>query len=112
MEEKRQRQEARKAAVAAMTSTVESVVTSVVTEETSAVPVTTSAEVKEAAVKPLKIEVHATAMHHEQLVPKVAHSQNHDFGHNQAVSTLRNPFGVINFFICLPQLRLLITLKP
>ena len=43
------------------------------------------AETKE-AVKPLKIEVHATAMHHEQLIPKVAHSQTHDFGHNQAVS--------------------------
>jgi hypothetical protein len=85
MEEKRQRLEARKAA---MTSTVESVVTSVVTEEatSSAMPVTPAAETKEAA-KPLKIEVHATAMHHEQLVPKVAHSQNHDFGHNQAVST-------------------------
>ena len=61
-----------------------------VTEETSSVPsVTTEAvvasAVKEAAVKPLKIEVHATAMHHEQLVPKVAHSQNHEFSHNQAV---------------------------
>ena len=64
----------------------------VVTEETSssAPQVTTAAETvvvaKEAAVKPLKIEVHATAMHHEQLVPKVAHSQTHEFGHNQAVS--------------------------
>jgi hypothetical protein len=63
-----------------------------VTEETSssAPQVTTAAETvvvaKEAVVKPLKIEVHATAMHHEQLVPKVAHSQTHEFGHNQAVS--------------------------
>ena len=37
----------------------------------------------------LKIEVHATATHHEaerQLEPKVAHSQSHDFSHGQAVS--------------------------
>ena len=54
---------------------------------------TTVAEPKE-AVKPLKIEVHATAMHHEQLVPKVAHSQTHDFGHNQAVSSTH--FAIFN----------------
>ena len=77
------------------TATAENVAVTngLVTEETSSVPsVTTEAviatAVKEAAVKPLKIEVHATAMHHEQLVPKVAHSQNHEFSHNQAVSEL------------------------
>lgn len=41
----------------------------------------------------LKIEVHATATHHEaekQLTPKVAHSQSHDFSHGQASYNVRS----------------------
>ena len=38
----------------------------------------------------LKVEVHATAVHHDQhLEPKVAHAQTHDFGHNQGAYTVR-----------------------
>ena len=37
--------------------------------------------------KTLKIEVHATATHHKQVEPIVSHAQNHEFSHNQAVST-------------------------
>ena len=38
--------------------------------------------------KELKIEVHATAVHHEKLEPIVAHAQSHEISHNQAVSFL------------------------
>ena len=34
--------------------------------------------------KELKIEVHATAVHHEKLDPIVAHAQNHDLSHESA----------------------------
>ena len=30
--------------------------------------------------------MHATAVHHEVLEPKMAHAQTHDFSHSQAVS--------------------------
>ena len=49
----------------------------------------TKAELKQPQ---LKIEVHATATHHEaeqHLEPKVAHAQNHEFSHSQAVSTVQ-----------------------
>ena len=36
--------------------------------------------------KELKIEVHATAVHHEQLQPVVAHAQAHEISHEHAVS--------------------------
>ena len=50
------------------------------------------------AKKTLRIEVHATATHHgvqqhQQLEPVVAHSQQHDISHNQAVRK-----GLIGFF--------------
>ena len=35
----------------------------------------------------IKVEVHATAVHHDQqLEPKVAHAQAHEISHSQAVS--------------------------
>ena len=33
-----------------------------------------------------QVEVHATAVHHELLEPKVAHAQAHEISHSQAVS--------------------------
>ena len=52
----------------------------------------------EEARKTLRIEVHATATHHvedpvpakehQQLEPVVAHAQQHDISHNQAVSLI------------------------
>lgn len=38
--------------------------------------------------KELKIEVHATAVHHEKVEPIVAHAQSHEISHNQAVNQL------------------------
>ena len=37
--------------------------------------------------KELKIEVHATAVHHEKLDPIVAHAQSHDLSHESAPVT-------------------------
>ena len=35
----------------------------------------------------IKVEVHATAVHHDQLVqPKISHAMNHEISHSQAVS--------------------------
>ncbi len=46
----------------------------------------TEAGTPEQPPKELKIEVHATAVHHaEKLEPKVAHVQSHEFSHSQAV---------------------------
>ena len=37
----------------------------------------------------IKVEVHATAVHHDQQVePEIAHAQTHERSHSQAVSTL------------------------
>ena len=37
----------------------------------------------------IKVEVHATAVHHDQqLEPKIAHAQTHEISHSQAVSIL------------------------
>jgi len=39
--------------------------------------------------KELKIEVHATAVHHEQLQPVVAHAQAHEISHEHAGFSIR-----------------------
>jgi hypothetical protein len=103
MEEKRQRTEQRKKLMASTTTATKSVEKP---EDTKGSKVTTKkndgsvskampnqikgSDNKEQLRQPqLKIEVHATATHHEaeqQLEPKVAHSQSHDFSHGQAVS--------------------------
>ena len=36
----------------------------------------------------IKVEVHATAVHHEVLEPKMAHAQTHEISHSQAVSCI------------------------
>ena len=41
--------------------------------------------------KELKIEVHATAVHHEKLDPIVAHAQAHDLSHESAPVILNLP---------------------
>ena len=98
MEEKRQRIEERKKLMASTTTATKSVekpedtkgskVTTKKNDAPKAMP--SKVENKEELRQPqLKIEVHATATHHEaerQLEPKVAHSQSHDFSHGQAVS--------------------------
>ena len=99
MEEKRQRIEERKKLMASTTTATKSVEKP---EDTKGSKVTTKkndgsvskatpnqANKEELRQPQLKIEVHATATHHEaeqQLEPKVAHSQSHDFSHGQAVS--------------------------
>ena len=105
MEEKRQRIEERKKLMASTTTATKSVEKpqdkqggSVTTKKNNgSIPKAMPSQLngldnKEELRQPqLKIEVHATATHHEaerQLEPKVAHSQSHDFSHGQAVSTL------------------------
>ena len=99
MEEKRQRIEERKKLMASTTTATKSVEKP---DDTKGSKVTTKkndgsvskatpnqANKEELRQPQLKIEVHATATHHEaeqQLEPKVAHSQSHDFSHGQAVS--------------------------
>merc|ERR1712029_438078 len=39
--------------------------------------------------KELKIEVHATAVHHEQIQPIVAHAQSHEISHEHAGFSVR-----------------------
>ena len=101
MEEKRQRIEERKKLMASTTTATKSVdkpedtkgskVTTKKNDSPKAMPSQMKGlDNKEELRQPqLKIEVHATATHHEaerQLEPKVAHSQSHDFSHGQAVS--------------------------
>ena len=94
MEEKRQRIEARKAMMAPTTSTK----SAEKPKEDKKVPKKATTPKKEELKKPeLKIEVHATATHHEaekHLEPKVAHSQSHEFSHGQAVSLLTFYYNV------------------
>ena len=53
--------------------------------------------------KELKIEVHATAVHHEKLEPIVAHAQSHEISHNQAVNQLSNSFSLMTAFAGLKE---------
>ena len=48
-----------------------------------------------------QVEVHATAVHHELLEPKVAHAQAHEISHSQAVSS--NIFTSLNPIILVWQ---------
>ena len=104
MEEKRQRIEERKKLMASTTTATKSVEKP---EDTKGSKITTkkkdssdspttpnhvkgSSNKEELREPQLKIEVHATATHHEaeqQLEPKVAHSQSHEFSHDHAVSS-------------------------
>lgn len=103
MEEKRQRIEARKAMMAPTTSTksVEKQkkadgnrVAAKKAAKKATTPNQEKGSPKEELKQPqLKIEVHATATHHEaeqHLEPKVAHSQSHELSHGQASYSVRN----------------------
>ena len=59
-------------------------------EETEEPTTQTPEPVTHDAEKTLKVEVHATAVHHDiHVEPRVAHVQSHDFGHNQGAYTVR-----------------------
>jgi hypothetical protein len=82
MEEKKQRVAERKVATATMTAAAmedKAATKKMILDDAP----TTSSSPK---AKELKIEVHATAVHHEKLEPIIAHSQSHEISHNQAVN--------------------------
>ena len=58
------------------------------TKTTSAPAPAAAKQAEQASAKELKIEVHATAVHHEKVAPIVAHAQSHEISHNQAVNQL------------------------
>ena len=48
---------------------------------------TESTPAKEVVSGDIKVEVHATAVHHDQVLePKMAHAMSHEISHSQAVS--------------------------
>ena len=78
LEEKKQRESEK------TTSKAEEVKAEAEKEESTTLPSPAINEVEPA--KELKIEVHATAVHHEQIQPIVAHAQSHEISHEHAVS--------------------------
>ena len=78
LEEKKQRESEK------TTSKAEEEVKAAEAEESTTLPSPAINEVEPA--KELKIEVHATAVHHEQIQPIVAHAQSHEISHEHAVS--------------------------
>lgn len=103
MEEKRQRLEERKQRESSASSSSSTAADALALDETSTAPTTFASKVPDEKPEPadaqepdhtassshkktLKIEVHATATHHERVEPIVAHAQQHDLSHNQAVS--------------------------
>ena len=78
LEEKKQRESEK------TTSKAEEEVKAEEAEESTTLPSPAINEVEPA--KELKIEVHATAVHHEQIQPIVAHAQSHEISHEHAVS--------------------------
>ena len=64
--------------------------TQILIKETSTLVTEAPEQVTPDAEKTLKVEVHATAVHHDiRVEPRVAHVQSHDFGHNQGAYTVR-----------------------
>ena len=46
----------------------------------------------------IKVEVHATAVHHDQVLePRLSHAMNHEISHSQAVSQHTQPAEPSNF---------------
>lgn len=86
-ERERERQEDKKARIAEKKTTLMQELKEDLTTLASAPPAPAAAEAVEPA-KELKIEVHATAVHHEKVEPIVAHAQSHEISHNQAVNQL------------------------
>ena len=79
IEEKKQRVSIKKMATTVTTGKVEE------TPKLMEVPTTAaSPQLDVSDAKELKIEVHATAVHHEKLEPIVAHAQSHELHHEGA----------------------------
>ena len=89
LEEKKQREQSEKTTSKA--SQAEEVAEEKVQESTT-LPAANPAINEVEPAKELKIEVHATAVHHEQIQPVVAHAQAHEISHEHAVS-----IGFLNF---------------
>merc|ERR1719414_89583 len=81
LEEKKQRESEK------TTSKAEEVKAEAEAEESTTLPSPAINEVEPA--KELKIEVHATAVHHEQIQPIVAHAQSHEISHEHAGFSVR-----------------------
>jgi len=81
LEEKKQRESEK------TTSKAEEVKAEAEKEESTTLPSPAINEVEPA--KELKIEVHATAVHHEQIQPIVAHAQSHEISHEHAGFSVR-----------------------
>ena len=90
LEEKKQRESEK------TTSKAEEEVKAAEAEESTTLPSPAINEVEPA--KELKIEVHATAVHHEQIQPIVAHAQSHEISHEHAVSCSDFVYRVGNKF--------------
>merc|ERR550532_3092571 len=82
--EREQQEEEQEAEVA--TKVMEVVTEEVVSEVESQEGQTEPALPKDESIK---VEVHATAVHHELLEPKVAHAQAHEISHSQATYSVR-----------------------
>ena len=86
--EKEKKEEEEKTEKSVETAATE-LVTAAVQEETETTE-GMAKEVKEEAEKTLKVEVHATAVHHDVHVePRVAHAKAHEFSHQQGAYTVR-----------------------
>merc|ERR550517_1240115 len=91
IEQEEEKQEREKKEEEEEESEVATKVMEVVTEE-----VVSEVESQEGQTEPalpkdesIKVEVHATAVHHELLEPKVAHAQAHEISHSQATYSVR-----------------------
>ena len=91
LERERERIEEKKQRIASEKKTTKSQSEKIPSEESTtaaSAPAAVGTAVEPA--KELKIEVHATAVHHEKLEPIVAHAQSHEISHNQAVNQLKS----------------------
>ena len=91
LERERERIEEKKQRMASEKKTTQSQADKVPSEDSTtaaSAPAAVGTAVEPA--KELKIEVHATAVHHEKLEPIVAHAQSHEISHNQAVNQLKS----------------------
>jgi len=79
-EEKQERVKEKKAEEAAKVEVATEVIVSEETVQTEPAPPKDES---------IKVEVHATAVHHEILEPKIAHAQSHEISHSQATYSVR-----------------------
>jgi len=79
-EEKQERVKEKKAEEAAKVEVATEIIVSEETVQTEPAPPKDES---------IKVEVHATAVHHEILEPKIAHAQTHEISHSQATYSVR-----------------------